>query len=137
MREKITIKSVEALTPGGIISDTNPRGVVARCQKSGKVSYFYRYRDKRTGAKHWLGLGVHGDITPARARELAQAKAGEVAGRRNPLQEQRAERVEAAKADQAEENTVNAVLEKFVKRHASTLRSAKQVEHALESYVKP
>src|ERR1700677_2837404 len=102
MPNKITVETVKKLKPGGIISDTNPTGFVARCQKSGKVSYFYRYRDKRTGAKHWLGLGVHGDITPARARELAQAKAGEVAGRRNPLEEQRAERVEASKADRAE-----------------------------------
>ena len=137
MREKITIKSVEALKPGGIISDSNPTGFVARCQPSGKVSYFYRYRDKRTGAKHWLGLGVHGDITPARARELAQAKAGEVAGRRNPLEEQRAERVEAAKADRAEENTVNAVLDDFTKRHSEKLRSADQVKHALDTYVRP
>jgi integrase len=137
MREKITIKSVEALKPGGIISDSNPRGFVARCQPSGKVSYFYRYRDKRTGAKHWLGLGVHGDITPARARELAQAKAGEVAGRRNPLEEQRAERAEAAKVDRVEENTVNAVLDEFVKRHVSKIRSADQVTGALDRYVRP
>jgi integrase len=139
MREKITIQSVEALIEvgKGIISDTNPTGFVARCQKSGKVSYFYRYRDKKTGKKYWMGLGVHGDITPKRARELAQAKAGEVAGRRNPLLEQQTERAEAAKAERAEENTVNAVLDEFVKRHASKLRSSDQVEGALDRYVRP
>ena len=40
MRDKITIQSVKALTPGGIISDTNPTGFVARCQKSGQGVVF-------------------------------------------------------------------------------------------------
>jgi integrase len=134
---KITKETVEALKPGAILSDGKLTGFAARCQKSGKVSYFYRYRDKNTGKKYWLGLGQHGVITPARARELAQIEAGRVAGKVNPLLEQRAERAEAAKAERAEENTVNAVLDDFTKRHAGKLRSADQVKHALDSYVRP
>jgi integrase len=137
MRGKIAIKTVEALEPGAILSDDKLPGFVARCQPSGKVSYFYRYRDKSTGKKFWMGLGQHGAITPVRARELAQIEAGRVAGRANPLLEQRAERAEAAKAERAEENTVNAILDDFVKRHASKLRSADQVVHALDTYVRP
>jgi len=149
MRGKITIETVKALLPiktikkgkpvltYPILSDDKLPGFVARLQKSGKVSYFYRYRDKNTGSKHWLGLGQHGVITPARARELAQIEAGRVAGKVNPLLEQRADRAEAAKAERAEENTVNAVLDEFTKRHASKLRSADQVAHALDAYVRP
>src|ERR1700686_4194273 len=99
MRAKITIETVKALKPGKMISDDKLPGFVARCQPSGKVSYFLRYRDRNTGRKHWLGLGQHGAITPARARELAQIEAGKVAGKVNPLLEQRAERAEAAKAE--------------------------------------
>ncbi|MEZ0061907.1 integrase [Bradyrhizobium elkanii] len=134
---KITKEAVEALEPGQIISDTNPTGFVARCQQSGKVSYFYRYRDKRTGKKHWLGLGVHGDITAKRARELASIKAGEVAGGSNPLEEQKAEREEAQREALADKNTVDAALDLFVEKHAKKLRSCKQVEHAFDSYVRP
>jgi integrase len=137
MRGKIILKSVEALKPGAILSDDKLTGFVARCQPSGKVSYFYRYRDKTTGKKFWMGLGQHGVITPARARELAQMEAGKVAGKANPLLEQRAERVEAAKAERAEENTVNAVLDEFVKRHVNKLRSADQIKSALDSHVRP
>jgi Arm DNA-binding domain len=137
MRGKITIETVEKLKPGDILSDSNPTGFVARCQASGKVSYFYRFRDKRTGKKHWIGLGVHGDITPRRARELAAAEAGKVAGRRNPLDEQRKERAEAAKTEKADKNTVDALLDAFVKRHASNLRSADQVTHAFDAYARP
>jgi integrase len=137
MRAKITIETVKALKPGKMISDDKLPGFVARCQPSGKVSYFLRYRDRNTGRKHWLGLGQHGAITPARARELAQIEAGRVAGKVNPLLEQRAERAEAAKAERAEENTVNAVLDEFVKWHASKLRSGDQVVSALDRYVRP
>jgi integrase len=137
MKAKITIESVKALKPGDILSDDKLSGFVARCQPSGKVSYFLRYRDKKTGQKHWLGLGQHGVITPARARELAQIEAGRVAGKVNPLAEQRAERAEATKAERAEENTVNAILDEFVKRHASKLRSADQVTGAFDRYVRP
>jgi integrase len=133
VRGKITNETVAALKPGQMISDTNPTGFVARCQKSGRVSYFYRFRDKRNGKKHWIGLGVHGDITPKRARELAQGQAGKVAGRANPLLEQRAERAEAAK----DQNTVDVVLDDFVKRYSSKLRSADQVTHAFDAYVRP
>jgi integrase len=137
MREKITIKSVEALTPGQVICDNNPRGFIARRQKTEKVSFGYRYRDKKTGSQHWLALGIFGDITVSRARELALEAAGKVAGRRNPQAEHEQERREAAKAALAEENTVNAVLDEFTKRHAGKLRSANQVAHALDAYVRP
>lgn len=136
-RAKITKEAVEALKPGQIISDTNPTGFVARCQPSGKVSYFYRYRDKRTGRKHWYGLGVHGDITPKRARELAAQKAGDVAGGVNPLASEREDRAKAQIEAKAEQNTVNAVLDQFMELHAKKLRSWKQIEHAFDSYVRP
>jgi integrase len=137
MRGKITIETVKAMKSGDVISDGNPSGFMARRWESGKVSFFYRYRDKNTGKQHMIGLGQHGDITPARARELAQEHAGRVAGRVNPLSQQRKERAEAAKAAVADKNTVNAVLDAFEKRHASKLRSADQVAHAFDTYVRP
>jgi integrase len=135
MPGKITITNVKALKPGEMISDDKLTGFVARCQVSGKVSYFYRY--SHFGKKFWIGLGQHGAITPDQARTLAKVQAGKVAGKVNPLAEQQAAKDEAAKAERADENTVNAVLDDFVQRHASKLRSGDQVESAFDRYVRP
>jgi integrase len=135
MRAKITITNVKALKPGEMISDDKLTGFVARCQASGKVSYFYRY--SHLGKKFWIGLGQHGAITPDQARTQAKVQAGKVATKVNPLAEQQVAKDEAEKAERADENTVNAVLDDFVKRHASKLRSGDQVESAFDRYVRP
>ena len=78
MQKKISKSAVDALRVGEIIADSNPVGFVARRLNSGAVTYGFRYRDKQTGRQRWIGLGLHGDITPDQARKKALKVAGEV-----------------------------------------------------------
>lgn len=137
MQAKITKRRVDQLQPGDILADDEVKGFVVRKLPSGAATYGYRYRDKTTARQRWIGLGLHGSITSEEARGLAKKRAGEVADARDPVAEREATRAEAAKELLAETNTVDAILDEFVKRHASKLRSADQVEHALDTYVRP
>lgn len=136
MQVKIVKTKVDRLQPGEILYDTEIKGFVARSLPSGKITYGYRYRNA-AGQSKWLGLGLHGSITADEARTLAKKRAGEVADLRDPVTEQEQARSEAKKEKLSGTNTVNAILDAFVKRHASNLRSADQIEHAFDAYVRP
>jgi integrase len=128
------------LTPGAILADEEVRGFVVRKLSTGAVTYGFRYRDKTTSRQRWVGLGLHGSITPDQARLLAKKRAGEVADGRDPAGEQVATREQQAKAQVAEANTVNALLDDFLREYVrgpDTLRSADQVERAFNVYVRP
>src|SRR5664279_4404771 len=71
------------------------------------------------------------------ARTLAKKRAGEVADARDPVAEDKAKQVEKQKAKLAVSNTVNAVLDVFVARHVSQLRSGYQIVRAFDVYVRP
>ena len=136
MQAKISKTRVDNLEPGQILYDTEIKGFVARALKSGTITYGYRYRNGE-GASKWLGLGIHGSITAEEARTLAEKRAGHVADERDPVAEQEEARENAAKAKRTEINTVDTILDAFVKRHASKLRSADQIEGALDRHVRP
>jgi integrase len=133
MLAKITKRNVDALRPGKYIADPEVRGLVARCLPSGSVSYGFRYRNP-AGRQLWLPLGLHGQITPDQARDLAKKRAGEVADKRDPVAERSATNAAAAK-------TVNFVLDEFLKRYVynpeSPLRSADQYRDTFRRYVRP
>lgn len=77
-REKITISSIKALiVSDGRVNDTEVPGFHALISPKGKITFylFYRYNGKQVNYK----LGIHGEITPSQARDLAKARAGEVA----------------------------------------------------------
>jgi integrase len=140
MRVKITKRQIDILTSGAILADEEVRGFVVRKLSTGAVTYGFRYRDKTTGKQRWIGLGLHGSITPDQARILAKKRAGEVADGRDPAGEQEETRERQAKAQVAEANTVNAVLDDFLREYVrgpDTLRSADQVERAFNVYVRP
>ena len=132
MKAKISKRAVDALSPGEAIFDTEIRGFVARRLHSGTVTYGYRYRVGHS--RKWLPLGLHGRITAEQARELAKKRAGEVADDRDPATEREATRA-------VTENTVNAVLDSFIARHARArdreLRSADAIERTFERLVRP
>lgn len=133
MKAKITKRRVDALKPGAILADEEIKGFVARRLPSGVVSYGYRY--KVNGKPRWLGLGLHGSITPDEARDLAKKRAGEVADSRDPRAELEAARFEA---NASSATSVNAVLDSFVDRHVrNNLRSAREVERVFNVYVRP
>jgi integrase len=76
-REKITNSSIKALlVEDKRVNDTDISGFHALISPKGKITYylFYRIAGKQVNYK----IGAHGHITPAQARDLAKAKAGEV-----------------------------------------------------------
>jgi integrase len=129
---KISKRNIDALRPGRYLSDPEVRGFVARRLPSGAVTYGFRYRD-RARKQRWLPLGLHGQITPDQARDLAKKRAGEVADDRDPQAERSAQRAAAAK-------TVDSVLDQFLAVYVNaerSLRTAKQIENAFNLYVRP
>jgi hypothetical protein len=140
MLVKITKRQIDALSPGDLIVDDEVRGFVARKLPSGVVTYGFRYRDKKTNRRRWLGLGLHGSVTAEQARNLAKKRDGEVADARDPVAELGLARAEAARAELAATNTVNLVLDNFLReyvRGSDALRSGDQVEGAFKRHVRP
>lgn len=134
MKGRISKSTVDALRPGDMLADKEIRGLVARRLLSGVIAYGFRYRDKRTGKRRWLALGLHGSITADEARVLAKKRAGEVADNRDPAAELERAREEAQKADH---RSVNAVLDAYLLDARSKLRCAKAIERAFERLVRP
>jgi integrase len=133
---KITKSKVDELQKGEILYDSEIKGFVARALPSGRVSYGFRYRNP-AGQSKWISLGMHGKITADQARTLAKKRSGEVADDRDPMAEREEAKAEAVRERLTEKNTVDAILDAFVKRHASKLRSADQVTHAFDAHVRP
>lgn len=131
MKAKITDASVKKLAKGEFISDTEIIGFIARRLASGTVSFGYQYSAKRK--RRWLGIGLHGNLTAEEARTLAKKRAGEVADRRDPAVEIKAE---AARA----RNTVKFVCGEWLRLYArgdKKLRSADSIERVLKRHVYP
>jgi integrase len=89
-RATITKRRVDGLHPGESLVDDQVRGFVARCLKSGSISYGLRF--SVGGKQKWFSLGLHGRLTPTQARELAQRRAGEVAAGHDPVLEREQEK---------------------------------------------
>ncbi len=134
MKQTITKRAVDALKPGDLIADTQVQGFVVRCLPSGVITYGFRYRQKGGGKRRWMGLGLHGQITPDQARTIAQRYAGNVAEGRDPLAEQVEARNKALGAQ-----TVSDVLDSFIKKYARPkgLRSTDDTESLFDRLVKP
>ena len=134
MRQKISKSTVDKLRSGGILADNNPVGFVARRLNSGAITYGYRFRDKASGKQRWVGLGLHGDLTPDQARKKALKVAGAVKDGGEAVS------AAAAKASrrQAAGYTVDDLLDNFLDRYARPkLRSADEIERCFRVYVRP
>jgi integrase len=132
MQQKISKSAVDKLQPGQLLVDTNPIGFVARRLKSGTVTYGFRYRDG-TG-RHWIGLGLHGSITPDQARRKALKTAAEVREGGAPVSASAL----AAQRRQMASHSVDQLLDNFLARHVRpNLRSADEVERTFRVYVRP
>jgi integrase len=133
VRQKISKSTVNKLQPGMILTDSNPVGFVARRLNSGAVTYGFRYRDKQTGKQRWIGLGLHGDLTPDQARKKALRTAGAVRDGDKPV----SAAVVAATRRQSGSGTVDELLDDFVTRYVRKLRSADEIERSFTVYVRP
>jgi integrase len=91
-KQRLGLRQVRALKPGGIIWDPSLRGFGARRQRSEAVSYVLFYRTKE-GRQRWFTIGKHGaPWTPESARDEAQRLLGGVANKADPAAEKRAAR---------------------------------------------
>jgi integrase len=91
-RQRIGLRHVRALRPGGIVWDHTLPGFGVRRQRSDSVSYVLFYRT-REGRQRWYTIGRHGaPWTPESAREEAQRLLGGVANKADPAAEKRAAR---------------------------------------------
>jgi len=134
MRQKITKTAVDNLRAGAILADSNPIGFVARKLPSGAVTYGYRFRDRQSGKQRWIGLGLHGELTPDQARRKALRVAGEIKDGGNPA----SAATTAAKRRQALGVSVDMLLDDFLDRYVRpNLRGVEQIERAFRAYVRP
>jgi len=127
-REKITISSIKALNvEDQRINDTEVPGYHARISPKGKVTYylFYRHNGKQVNFK----LGIHGEITPNQARDLAKAKAGEVA---NGVDVQAAKKAAKREAQMARLTKLGVFLDEKYLPWLET-RNAKTAERTVEN----
>jgi integrase len=134
MQQRITKRVVDRLRPGQIIADSNPVGFVVRRLPSGAATYGFRFRHPRSGRQHWIGLGVHGDVTAEQARTKALQLAKDVRHNKQPV----SARQEAAQRRAIAGGTVSVALDVFLDRYVKpNLRSAREIERCFERYVKP
>jgi integrase len=92
---------------------------------------------KGTNKQRLISLGIHGTITADQARTLAKRRAGEVAHGKDPKGDREETRAEAKRLKAADENTVDAILDKFETRYANHLRSGGQIKDAFARLVRP
>jgi integrase len=133
---KISKTTVEKLNSGESLYDEQVKGFVVRCLDSGVLTYGFRYRNTG-GTSRWMSLGLHGSITAEQARGFAKERAGQVAAGRDPVDEAQKVREAARKAKAVEANTVDVVLNAYLKAYALKLRSGHQIERIYNIYVRP
>lgn len=105
-RQRIGVKSVEALAPSTIIWDTTVRGFGARRQTGDGIAYVVSYRTA-DGRQRMQTIGRHGaPWTPDSARDEARRILGDVARGADPA---------AAKRERREAPTVNDLCDLYVK----------------------
>ena len=128
---KITETEIKKLKPETRITDEIIKGFVARCLPSGEVTFGYAYTNKATGKRKYIGIGLHGNVTVERARELAAKYSNEVAGREDPAARLKATAVRSA-------NTVDHVLDKYLEnREREKARSVIAIRGNLLKHVRP
>jgi len=135
MREKISKRTVDQLSPGDVLWDTELRGFVARKLASGRISYGLKYTDAKSGRQRWLALGLHGAVTPELARRLAQTERGRIASGADPQSEK-----EATKTRRAGIGTVNDLLDQHLTLYVNTRklrRSHHEIARAYNKYIRP
>jgi integrase len=136
-RAAITKRRVDALQPGESLVDDEVRGFVVRRPKmrrpkTGSIAYGLRY--SIGGQQKWLSLGLHGRLTPQKARALAKQRAGEIAAGRDPVAEQAAKKQAALM-----QVTLGSVVPIYIEDRKAEFRPTVLVEQKryLERYWKP
>ncbi|HEY5828261.1 MAG TPA: integrase arm-type DNA-binding domain-containing protein, partial [Hyphomicrobiaceae bacterium] len=136
---KITKEAIDALKAGDrdtYLWDRQLAGFGVKVTPSGRKVYVLQYRlGGRAGGTKRLTLGVHGVLTPDRARRRAQQAAGEIAKGIDVAAERRRQRQEAQTAP-----TVAKAAEEFTELHCRTKlkpRSFEEYDRAIRLYIRP
>ncbi len=126
--QRITIKAVDALKPGGLVWDSDVTGFAVRCQKKAKV-YVLKYRI--AGRQRWYTIGKHGaPWTPEQARKEAKRLLGMIAGGQDPA---------AAKADAANNIIVSELCDLYLAEGVATKKASTLAmdRSRIEAHIKP
>lgn len=111
---RLTARSVTALTLPGMYADGG--GLYLRVTKAGSKQWVYVYRWR--GKRREMGVGGVGAVTLARAREQATEARAQIADKIDPL---------SSRTPKAETPTFGKVADDFVAKRKATLRSEKSV----------
>jgi integrase len=124
-------KAGDRLTDGG--------GLRLDVDRAGRASWVFRFKSPVTTKERYMGLGPLGDVTLARARELAADARELVRQHRDPLEERRYARA-AARAQATRGVTFEVYAEKYVTTHEGTWKNAvhrRQWRSTLRDHVYP
>jgi integrase len=132
MQTKLTKTVIDRYTYQGegnercVLWDTALPGFGVRVYPSGKKAFVLFYRVH--GRQRFLTLGAYGPLTLDQARDLARRRIGEVIGGEDPLEK----RKKAATGE-----TVRALCETYLERHASRKRSARDDRRRIAQHLLP
>jgi hypothetical protein len=132
-KAKITKKSVDALTKGETLFDTELRGFMVRARGSSK-SFAVKY--SVAGRQRIFTLGRYGDLTADQARTAAQDALNR-ANKARHHQEARDPQAQRELERTAPKNLVADVCTEFVNRHAKKNRSWNETERILNRHIIP
>ena len=140
---KLTKRAVDALIPPArgetvpVVWDAELTGYGLRISSTGRRSYIIQKRTK-AGREIKRTLGVHGNITPDQARDLAQQELGRIAGGSDPADERRHAREVEEKRRRT--LTIAQLCDKYLTEYALVHNRPRTVEtyrHVIERHIKP
>ena len=106
--------------------DTTVKGLCLRASAGGAASFFLVFTKPGDGGRAWLKLGRYPELKLAEARKKARDARAEVGEGIDPLAEKRAHAASA---------TVSDLVENYIARHASALRSGPAIGRRLRKNV--
>ena len=137
MAKVLTARSVEAIRPDPAqrreIPDAAMPGLYLVVQPSGARSWAFRYRFG--GKTRKLTLGRFPALSLAEAREAGRRAAQAVEVGSDPGATKVSAKAVAREAQEAERDTVAALVEQFDKRHLAQLKSGKHARQFLDRHV--
>lgn len=141
MKKELTIRSIDALQPSAndrFVWDGSIRGFGIKITPSGRKVFMlvYRYPSGRAGKVRRFTIGTYGSITLDRARQIAEAKKGDLANGIDPMATLTAERTAAVAARKAPKRSVEHIAKEFVERYAKKRnRSWEETQRILNRHV--
>ena len=138
-RNRIGLREVRALTPGGTAWDSTVAGFCARRRTSKAVFYGLKYRTL-DGRQRWHTIGRHGaPWTPDTAREEAQRLLADVTKGADPSGDKQAKRHAATVADLCDLYLADAKAGRLLTRRGGTKKPSTLVtdRSRIEAHVKP